>query len=60
MKEYIKKLLKVKSLVTFAITAVMCYLAISGKVEPEKIIIIYSSIIGFYFGTQSNKGDEDK
>lgn len=53
-----KNLLKVKSLVTFAITAVICYLAISGKLEPEKIVLIYSTIIGFYFGTQKRKEDE--
>lgn len=56
----IKNLVKVKSIVTFAITAVICYLAITGKVDAEKIILIYSSIIGFYFGTQSRKEDKEK
>ena len=56
----IKNLIKVKSIVTFAITGVICYLAITGKVDAEKIILIYSSIIGFYFGTQSRKEDKEK
>lgn len=51
------KLLKVKSIITFAITAVVCYLGITGKVDPEKIIIIYTTIIGFYFGTQTKKDE---
>ena len=53
-----KRLLKVKSLVTFAVTAVICYLGITGKVDPEKIILIYTSMIGFYFGTQTRKEGE--
>jgi len=56
----IKNLLKVKSIVTFAVTGVICYLGLSGKVDPEKIIIIYTSIIGFYFGTQARKEDKEK
>ena len=56
----IKNLIKVKSIVTFAITGVICYLGLSGKVDPEKIIIIYTSIIGFYFGTQTRKEDIEK
>ncbi len=56
----IKNLIKVKSIVTFAITGVICYLGLTGKVDPEKIIIIYTSIIGFYFGTQTKKEDKEK
>lgn len=50
-----KNLLKVKTLVTFAITAVVCYLGVTGSIESDKMILIYSSIIGFYFGTQKTK-----
>lgn len=55
-----KELLKVKSLVTFAITAIVCYLAIIGVIDGDKIILIYSSIIGFYFGTQKMKEGDIK
>lgn len=47
-----KNLLKVKTIVTFAITALVCYLGAIGTIDADKIILIYSSIIGFYFGTQ--------
>jgi hypothetical protein len=53
-----KNLLKVKTIVTFAITALIIYLAVSGKIDCDKIVLIYSSIIGFYFGTQKIKGDD--
>lgn len=52
MKERISKLLTVKSLVTLSLTAVICYLAIIGKVDIKDI---YQIIIAFYFGTQIEK-----
>lgn len=55
MKEKLCKLIDVKSLVTLTLTAVMAYLSISGKEVPETFKTIYVMIIGFYFGTQSNK-----
>lgn len=55
MKEKLCKLIDVKSLVTLTLTAVMAYLSISGKEISETFKTIYVMIIGFYFGTQSNK-----
>lgn len=54
MKERFQKLLTVKSLVTFALTGVFCYLAVVGKLETE-FLTIYTMIISFYFGTQVAK-----
>ena len=58
MKERFSKLLTVKSLVTLLLTLVVCYLAITEKMNIEQI---YLMIIAFYFGTQvekNNKGDD--
>lgn len=55
MKEKIAKLIDVKSIVTLALTAVVCYLAIIGKMNIEQI---YLMIIAFYFGTQVSKKKE--
>lgn len=55
MKERLCKLIDVKSLVTLTLTAVMAYLGITGAEVPETFKTIYVMIIGFYFGTQSNK-----
>lgn len=55
MKEKLCKLIDVKSLVTLTLTGVMAYLSITGKEVSETFKTIYVMIIGFYFGTQSNK-----
>lgn len=60
MKDRIKKLLTVKSIVTLVITGVFAFLAIIGKVTAEQLIVIYTAIIGFYFGTQAQKKADQK
>lgn len=61
-RERIAKLIDVKTIVTFALTAAFVYLSILGKIEPEIFMTIYTMIIGFYFGTQTkkNKKEEEK
>lgn len=54
MKEKIAKLIDVKSIVTLSLTATFVALSIKGGV-PTEFITIYTTIIGFYFGTQANK-----
>ena len=54
MKEKIAKLIDVKSIVTLSLTATFVALSIRGGV-PTEFITIYTTIIGFYFGTQDNK-----
>lgn len=55
IKDRLAKLIDVKTLVTFALTAAFVYLAIIGKVEPQIFMTIYTMVIGFYFGTQHEK-----
>lgn len=59
IKDRVAKLIDVKSLVTLILTAVFSYLAIVKVVSGEQLIVIYTVIIGFYFGTQSNKKESD-
>lgn len=47
-------LMSVKSLVTLVLTGVFAYLAIVGKIGQE-FMLIYTTIVSFYFGTQSQK-----
>ena len=60
MKERLSKLLTVKSLVTLALTAIFCVLAIRGTISGSEFLTIFTIVIGFYFGTQferkSSKG----
>lgn len=55
MKAKITKLIDVKTIVTFTLTAAFTYLSIRGKIEPQIFMTIYTMIIGFYFGTQHEK-----
>lgn len=47
-------LLKVKTLLTLALTWVFCSLAKAGAI-PTEFITIYTMVVGFYFGTQAKK-----
>jgi hypothetical protein len=55
MKEAILNLLKVKSLVTLALTGVMIYGVVKGVVDGKYFETVYTTIIAFYFGTQYQK-----
>ena len=57
--ERIAKLIDVKTVVTFALTAAFVYLAIYDKIEPQIFMTIYTRIMGFYFGTQSEKSKKE-
>ena len=47
-------LLKVKTVLTLALTWVFCSLAKAGTI-PTEYITIYTMVVGFYFGTQTKK-----
>lgn len=51
------KLIDVKSMVTFALTATFVYLSAKGDVKPEIFMTVYTSVIAFYFGTQYEKNN---
>ena len=55
MKAKLAKLIDVKSIVTLVLTGVFAYLAIIAKVSAENFMTIFTVIIAFYFGTQTNK-----
>ncbi|MEG0486285.1 MAG: hypothetical protein RR576_12665 [Oscillospiraceae bacterium] len=48
-------LIKVKTMVTFAVVLVFVILALSGKLSPEVVMSIVTMVVAFYFGTQSEK-----
>jgi hypothetical protein len=60
MKEKISKLLTVKSIVTIILTIIFAYLSIIGKVSGEQFLMIFTTVIAFYFGTQHEKKGADK
>ena len=60
MKLFIQKIVKlidVKTIVTFAVTGLFCYLGATGKIDSDKVWEAFLIIVGFYFGTQSKKNE---
>ena len=48
-------LISVKSVVTLVLTAVFSVLALTDRVSGQEFVTVFSVIIAFYFGTQSQK-----
>lgn len=55
LAERLSKLLAVKSIVTLALTAIFCVLALDGVISDEFFQTIFSMVIAFYFGVQHEK-----
>lgn len=58
MKNRLDKLLSIKSLVTLAMTGVFCVLALRQDISGQEFVTIFTTVIAFYFGTQSAKKEE--
>lgn len=58
MKDILKNLaglIKVKTIVTLVVIAVFAVLAVTGRIQPDNVMIIISMVVSFYFGTQHEK-----
>lgn len=55
LKKNLANLVKVKTIVTMVIIAVFAVLAMKGTIQPDNVMIIVTSVISFYFGTQHEK-----
>lgn len=55
IKVRLANLISVKSVVTVALTAVFAVLSLRGEVTGQEFITVFSVIVAFYFGTQSQK-----
>ena len=56
--EFLKKLadlINVKTIVTLVVIAVFAYLALTGSITADNVMIVVSTVIAFYFGTQHEK-----
>lgn len=54
LTERISKLLTIKSIVTLALTGLFVGLAATGEI-PQEVMTVFTTVIGFYFGTQTVK-----
>ena len=55
MIEKVAKLINVKSIVTIILTGIFAFLSVRGDITNEQFLMIFTTIIAFYFGTQSEK-----
>ena len=53
--EKIANLIKVKTMVTLVVVAVFAVLALKERISADNVMIILSTVISFYFGTQHEK-----
>lgn len=51
----IANLIKVKTIVTLVVIAVFAYLALTGAIASDNVMVIVSTVVAFYFGTQHEK-----
>jgi hypothetical protein len=48
-------LIKVKTLVTLVVISVFARQAFTGAISADNVMIVVSTVIAFYFGTQHEK-----
>lgn len=53
-------LLNVKTIVTLLITVVFCVLALKQIISGEQFLVIFTTVIAFYFGTQHEKNNKEE
>ena len=58
MLKNLADLIKVKTIVTMVVIAVFAYLALTGAIPADNVMIVVSTVIAFYFGTQHEKTDK--
>lgn len=52
-------LLTIKSIVTIALTGVFSAMAVRGDISPEQLLTVFTTVVGFYFGTQAERKSQD-
>lgn len=60
MKSKLLELVNVKSIVTIIMTLVFAVLSIKNSINSEQFLMIFTTIIAFYFGTQHEKKEDKK
>ena len=59
VKQNLANLIKVKTIVTLVVIGVFSVLSLKGKIDAENVMLIVTSVISFYFGTQYEKKQEN-
>lgn len=54
-KTNLLNLLKVKTIVTLIVIIVFAVLALRGDITSDNVLVVVTTVISFYFGTQHEK-----
>lgn len=57
-RQRLRDLLCVKSIVTILLTVVFVALTLAGRVSSQEFLTIFSVVIAFYFGSQSERAKQ--
>ena len=60
MEQLVKRLtnlLTIKSLVTLSTTVVFTVLSLRGEISSNEFLAVFTTVVGFYFGSQAKKED---
>ena len=60
IKEKIAKLINVKSIVTLILVIVFSVLALTNVISGTEFMTVFTMVISFYFGTQTEKKGSEK
>lgn len=55
MLKNLANLIKVKTIVTLVVMLIFAVLSIRGDITADNVMIVVSTVIAFYFGTQHEK-----
>lgn len=58
LKKRLANLLCVKSIVTIVLTGVFAYMTVTGSVDSDQFLTVFTVVIAFYFGVQANKAEQ--
>lgn len=55
LMENLANMIKVKTVVTLVVITVFAVLALRGDISSDNVLMVTSTVIAFYFGTQHEK-----
>lgn len=60
IRDRLSKLIDVKTIVTFALTGTFVFMCVVGEINSDTFVPIFSTVLGWYYGSQSKKGDNNE
>lgn len=59
LKQNLANMVKVKTIVTLVVLTVFAVLALRGDITADNVMVITSTVMAFYFGTQHEKSTKE-